>query len=143
MKNNYPITATFIDEISVDIPSANWNEKQWKKDLDYMKKVGIDTLVFIRGGLNGKCLIYSDNLPTYYKKGEDFLGFMLKEAEKRKMKVFIGLYKKNENWSRGDYQEMTDLNKIFVKEIVKSTEIIRVFTAGLFLRKYVVTNCIS
>ena len=45
-----PITGTFIDEITYDIPSSNWTKREWCRDLDNMKKIGIDTLVFIRGG---------------------------------------------------------------------------------------------
>ena len=43
MNKNYPISGTFIDEITYDIPSSNWDNEQWAKDLDYMKEVGIDT----------------------------------------------------------------------------------------------------
>ena len=41
------ISGTFIDEITYDIPSSNWSREQWKKDLDYMSEIGIDTLIFI------------------------------------------------------------------------------------------------
>ena len=36
---SFPITATFIDEITYDIPSSNWSFDEWKQDLDNMKKV--------------------------------------------------------------------------------------------------------
>ncbi len=119
MKNKYPITATFIDEETVDIPSQNWTYKEWKKDLKYMKSVGIDTIVFIRGGLLNRCLYPSKLLPTQRKENEDFLGFMLEESRKLGIKVFIGLYLKTNNWGNGNYQEMIDLNKIFVKEVLE------------------------
>ena len=32
-----PITGTYIDEVSVDIPTSNWSREQWNKDLDYMR----------------------------------------------------------------------------------------------------------
>ena len=44
------ITATFIDEISHDIPHQNWGAKEWEQDFEYMKKMGIDTVVLIRAG---------------------------------------------------------------------------------------------
>ena len=34
-----PITGTFIDEITYDIPASNWTKKEWCRDLDNMKKI--------------------------------------------------------------------------------------------------------
>lgn len=117
--NNFPITATFIDEITYDIPSSNWTNEQWAKDLDNMKEVGIDTLVFIRGCFNNKCIYPSEIFPTLKKKDEDFLGFILKEAEKRNMRVFIGLYISNLTWNDGDYIGEIRQNKLFIDEVMK------------------------
>ena len=36
-QKQYPITGTFIDEITYDIPASNWTNEQWAQDLDYMK----------------------------------------------------------------------------------------------------------
>jgi len=44
------ITGTFLDEISHDIPHQNWSEKEWELDFQYMKAVGIDTVIMIRSG---------------------------------------------------------------------------------------------
>ena len=76
-----PISGTFIDEITYDIPSSNWSQDQWRQDLDNMKAVGIDTLIFIRGGLCEKTIYPSKYFKT--TDTDDFLGFMLTEAEKR------------------------------------------------------------
>ncbi len=38
MNKNGPITGTFIDEITYDIPSSNWSREQWKKDFDNMQE---------------------------------------------------------------------------------------------------------
>lgn len=43
-----PIKATFLDEISWDIPHQNWGTKEWDKDFKAMKKMGINTVVLIR-----------------------------------------------------------------------------------------------
>ena len=37
--NGFPITATFIDEVTYDIPAQNWSDDQWRADLDNMKEV--------------------------------------------------------------------------------------------------------
>ena len=44
------ITATFIDEITGDIPHQNWLAEDWDKDFAAMKAVGIDSVTMIRCG---------------------------------------------------------------------------------------------
>ena len=46
-----PIRATFLDEVSWDIPHQNWGEKEWDADFKAMKQMGINTVVLIRAGL--------------------------------------------------------------------------------------------
>jgi hypothetical protein len=48
--NALPISGTFLDEISHDIPHQNWGEKEWDLDFRYMKSIGIDTVIMIRSG---------------------------------------------------------------------------------------------
>ncbi len=45
-----PITGTFLDEISHDIPHQNWGEKEWDADFAHMKAIGIDKVIMIRSG---------------------------------------------------------------------------------------------
>jgi hypothetical protein len=46
-----PIKATFLDEISWDIPHQNWGVREWDNDFKAMVKMGINTVVMIRAGL--------------------------------------------------------------------------------------------
>lgn len=46
-----PIRATFLDEVSWDIPHQNWGVKEWDADFRAMKTMGINTVVLIRAGL--------------------------------------------------------------------------------------------
>ena len=112
---SFPITATFIDEITYDIPSSNWSNEQWSKDLDYMKTVGIDTLVFIRAGYGERTIFPCDYFVTQYE--DDLLGFILDEAEKRNMKVLVGGYLSNLCWNNGDAKTEIELNRHFINEI--------------------------
>lgn len=112
---SFPITATFIDEITYDIPSSNWSFAQWSKDLDYMKSVGIDTLVFIRAGYNKRTIFPSDYFGTQYE--EDLLGFILDEAHKRNMNVMVGLYLSTISWNNGDAKTEIELNRHFINEL--------------------------
>lgn len=112
---SFPITATFIDEITYDIPSSNWTFEQWSRDLDYMQSVGIDTLVFIRAGYGQRTIFPSDYFGTKYE--DDLLGFILDEAEKRNMKVMVGLYLSTISWHDGDAKTEIELNRHFLNEI--------------------------
>lgn len=118
-KKQYPITGTFIDEITYDIPSSNWTNEQWARDLDYMKEVGMDTLILMRGVFYDKCIYPSKIFPTLKKENEDFAGFILEEAAKRDMQVFMGMYISNLTWNDGDYRFEVEQNKKFIKEVLE------------------------
>ena len=114
----FPISATFIDDVTYDIPSSNWTEEQWQKELDYMLEVGIDTVVTIRGVFYNKANYPSDIFPNLKKKDEDFIGFLLKETEKRDMKVYLGLYISDLSWGLGDVKKEVKNNELFIDEIM-------------------------
>jgi len=115
MNKKGPLTATFIDEITYDIPSSNWTYDEWKKDFDNMQEIGIDTMVFIRGGFEDKTIFPSKTIGT--TGNDDFAGFVFEEASKRNMNVFFGLYVSNLTWNDGDYMEETRINKPFIDEV--------------------------
>ena len=117
MEQKLPITGTFIDEITYDIPSSNWSESEWKQELDYMKSFGIDTLVIIRGGFYDKMTYPSEAFHT--QSSEDFAGLILNEAAKRNMKVFMGLYISNLDWNKGDASGEIKKNKKFISEVLQ------------------------
>ena len=115
MDKKGPISGTFIDEITFDIPSSNWSREQWVKDLDYMQEIGIDTVIFIRGGYQDKSVFPSKVLGTYY--ADDLAGLIFDETSKRDMKVIFGAYISNGDWNRGDYATEIKINKEFVNEV--------------------------
>ena len=110
-----PITGTFIDEITFDMPSSNWTREQWAKDLDYMQEIGIDTVIFIRGGFQDKSVFPSKVLGTPY--ADDLAGIIFEETSKRNMNVLFGAYISNGDWNRGDYATEIRINKDFIKEV--------------------------
>ena len=115
MMKKGPITGTFIDEITFDIPSSNWSREQWKKDLDNMQEIGIDTVIFIRGGFEDKSVFPSKVLGTSY--ADDLAGLIFEETSKRNMNVFFGGYISNGDWNRGDYATEIKINKEFIAEV--------------------------
>ena len=118
MKRDFPITGTFIDEITYGIPEANWTREQWATELDYMSELSIDTLIFIRGAFENKCVYPSKIFPTLKDEDDDFAGFIFNEAAKRGMDVFMGGYISDLTWNGGDWRTEFSQNEKFVKECV-------------------------
>lgn len=116
------ITGTFLDEISHDIPHQNWGEKEWDLDFQYMKRIGIDTVIMIRSGYR-KFITY----PSKYllKKGcympsVDLLDMYLRLAQKYGMKFYFGLYDSGHYWDTGDLSWEIEDNKYVIDEVWKN-----------------------
>jgi hypothetical protein len=112
-----PITGTFIDEITFDIPSQNWGPEEWRADFDAMQAIGIDTVIIIRGGMRGQTLFPSAVIGT--KTPYDLAQFFLDETTRRKMSLYFGTYDSWE-WARnGTWKEEIALNRRFMREVLE------------------------
>jgi hypothetical protein len=112
-----PITGTFLDEISLDIPSQNWGPDEWRADFDAMQAIGIDTVVIIRGGLRDKTIFPSKVI--VHDPGEDLAHIFLDLAGEHGMRLFFGTYDSWE-WARnGTWKEEIAINKRFMNEILE------------------------
>jgi hypothetical protein len=109
------ITGTFIDEITYDIPSQNWDEDEWDRDFQAMKEIGIDTVIIIRAGLRDRCIFSSKVLKVEVE--EDLAKLFLEKSEKYGMKLFFGLYDSSYYWIRGDWQQEVEINLKIIDEI--------------------------
>ncbi len=114
--NALPITGTFLDEISHDIPHQNWGEKEWDLDFKYMKQMGIDTVIDIRCGYR-KFITYPS--PYLLKKGcympsVDLIDMFCRLAQKYEMKFMLGLYDSGKYW---DMSHEVEANKYVIDEI--------------------------
>lgn len=54
-----PITGTFIDEITMDIPSQNWGAAEWEREFRTMRDCGIDTVIIIRASYRDMAILPS------------------------------------------------------------------------------------
>lgn len=120
------IKATFLDEISHDIPHQNWGEKEWDEDFANMKSVGIEMVVLIRSGykrwqtLPSKVLIEKERCFT---PPIDLVELFLKLSDKHGMKFFLGLYDSGRYWTdesfwtNGNYQREVEVNKALIDEV--------------------------
>lgn len=114
------ITATFIDEISHDIPHQNWGREEWDLDFRHMKAVGIDTVIMIRSGY-GKFLTYPSKVLSEkydcYIPGEDLVEMFLSLADKHNMRFFFGLYDSGDQWVTGNMQREISTNQFVIDEV--------------------------
>ncbi len=119
-KNNaLPITGTFLDEISHDIPHQNWGEKEWDKEFTYMKAIGIDTVIMIRSGYRKFITYPSEYLISKgcYKPSVDLLEMFLRLAGQYGMKFYFGLYDSGKYWDTGDLSWEIEDNKYVIDEV--------------------------
>ena len=116
------ITGTFLDEISHDIPSANWGVKEWADDFDVMRSVGIDTVILIRCGYRDKMTFDSETLKkqgNMYPVYTDLVDLFLDQAERCGMDLFFGLYDSGKYWHEGRYREELDINAKLADEVIR------------------------
>jgi hypothetical protein len=100
------ITGTFVNPVPGDIPAENWGYKEWDRELELMKKVGIDTLILLRTGWK-EWLCY----PSKYLQEKmdcfeplfDHLQMYLTLCEKHEMKLFVGTYNSHHDWLSAAY----------------------------------------
>lgn len=117
-----PLTGTFLDEITWDIPSQNWGVEAWDRDFASMKRMGIDTVVMIRGAFGRYMTFSSEMLMKYegnymYEPAQNLLGMFLDLADKYEMKFYCGIFDTGRYWLSGDYKKEVDINKLFIDEI--------------------------
>ncbi|SEA05381.1 Tat (twin-arginine translocation) pathway signal sequence [Arachidicoccus rhizosphaerae] len=117
--NALPISGTFLDEISHDIPHQNWGEKQWDQDFKHMKAIGIDTVIMIRSGYR-KFITYPSKYllsKGCYMPSVDLLDLFLQLAEKYQMKFYFGLYDSGKYWDTGDMSYEVQSNQYVIDEV--------------------------
>jgi Domain of unknown function (DUF4434) len=114
-----PITGTFIDEMTVDIPSQNWGRAEWAAEFDRYVTDAIDTVILIRCGCGPRLAFPSKTvaarvptLPVYV----DLVELLLDLAAERGIDFYFGLYDSNVFWYRYDWRTEVDLNRELIKE---------------------------
>ena len=113
-----PITGTFLDEISHDIPHQNWGFREWERDFASMKAVGIDTVVLIRCGHRRWMTFPSKVLQERvggYLPPVDLVDMFLTLAEQFGMKFYFGTYD-GRFWLNDECQKEADINMAVAEE---------------------------
>lgn len=115
-----PIHATFLDEVSWDIPHANWGPAEWDRDFAHMKAMGINTVVLIRAGLGKWIAAPFESLlgkEAVMYPPVDLVEMFLTLADKHDMRFFFGFYDSMYYWHIGNYQREVDLNRALIDEV--------------------------
>lgn len=117
--NALPITGTFIDEISHDIPHQNWGAREWDLDFQHMKRMGIDTVIMIRGGYRKFITWPSKYLLSQgcYMPSMDLLELFLSLADKYGMTFYFGLYDSGRYWDTHDMTWEIESNRHVIDEV--------------------------
>lgn len=113
------ITGTFLDEITHDIPSQNWGRQDWRREFELYRRIGIDTIILIRGGYRDRCVFPALSLPNLMPVQEDLARVFVDLAEEFSLQLYFGTYDSGVHWHRGAYWKEIDLNRAFVDEVAE------------------------
>jgi hypothetical protein len=116
------ITGTFLDEITHDIPSANWGPEEWAADFDAMQAVGIDTVILIRAGYRDRATFNSEALAAEYPMRPvylDLVDLFLAQAERCGMTFYFGVYDSGRFWRQGQPEREIEINLRFTEEVAR------------------------
>lgn len=115
-----PVTGTFIDEVTCDIPSQNWGRADWEKEFDLYSAIGLDTVIMIRAGMGERLACPSAAVSSRvrtYPVYADLVELFLELAEQRGIAFYLGLYDSDYHWQRYDWRTELDINREFIAEM--------------------------
>lgn len=116
MSNLLPISGTFLDEITHDIPSQNWDRKKWRNEFELYSKIGMDTVIIIRAGYQNKCIFPAKTIPNLLPVYEDVGEIFYDLADEFGINVFFGTYDSGFHWWRRSWWKEVEINKPFLEE---------------------------
>ena len=116
MSTLLPISGTFLDEITHDIPSQNWDRKKWRKEFELYSKIGMDTVIIIRAGYQNKCIFPAKTIPNLLPVYEDVGEIFYDLADEFGINVFFGTYDSGFHWWRRSWWKEVEVNKPFLEE---------------------------
>lgn len=111
------ITGTFLDEITHDIPSQNWGEREWRREFALYQKIGLDTVIIIRAGYRDRCIFSAKSIPGLLPLQDDLAGMFLDLAGEHGLKLFWGTYDSGTYWWRRSWWREVELNRAFLDEV--------------------------
>jgi hypothetical protein len=114
-----PITGTFLDEITHDIPSQNWGPNEWRREFELYNRIGIDTVIIIRAGYRNRCIFQAKTIPNLLPVYDDLGELFFSLADEYGLNLYFGLYDSGHHWVRRTWWKEVELNKPFIEEVVE------------------------
>lgn len=113
-----PISGTFLDEITWDIPAQNWGRAEWRREFDTFKQAGIDTVIIIRSTLRDMCVFPSETLGV--RDVPDLAQLFLDEAHRTGIKLYFGTHDSGTlDWHMTNWKHDWELAQKFLPEILR------------------------
>ena len=112
-----PITGTFIDGISCDIPSNNWTVNEWRREFARYQKDGITDICFIRVGWSDSAMYKSEVMKTTLVPHVDMVKLLLDLAQEYQLRVYVGLFDTYKYWLLNDWENEVAVNKELIHEL--------------------------
>ncbi|MGC9003366.1 MAG: DUF4434 domain-containing protein [bacterium] len=111
------ITGSFLQ---LDGSNLSWKETEWRKELSYMKSLGMDTLIIAYVAWDSTSFYPSRFLSQFKSCGiRDTIETLLSLSDREKIDVYLGLY--NWDWkgkgSEEDFKDFAELNIKVAKEL--------------------------
>ena len=121
-QNIMPITGTFVNMLIPDTGITNNGLKEWEKDFQFLKAVGMDHLFVIRTEFEqgGQKLSAEDPRSTTWKDDACLLDMVFRLADKYGMTLYLGGPVSITNLHLGDWKkEIDDTKRYYDRTIAK------------------------
>jgi hypothetical protein len=112
------ITGTFLYDGIGDVPCNNWGRKEWDRDFQIMRAIGIDTVVPLRSGSVNWANYPSEVLKKHadaFDFHEDLIGMFVELSEKYQMNFYLPTYS---GWCNS-IEEEREINVKVIDELWK------------------------
>lgn len=112
-----PITGTFLDGLSGDIPSNNWLPDVWEREFARYQANGIDEAYIIRVGWDDSMIYPSEVMKCSLCPEMDMVKLFLDMGEKYNVGIYIGLFDTFKYWLVNDWPGEVAVNIDLIHEI--------------------------
>jgi len=113
------VTGTFLDGLACDIPSQNWGAREWSRQFDVFRTMGMDTVVVIRVGWRDLGMYRSQVMPTPICERDDLVQLFLEESQRTGLRLYMGVYDGSDWMREPAWADETALNLDLIDELLQ------------------------
>ena len=112
-----PITGTFLDGISSDIPSNNWTPDIWEREFARYQRDGVTEAYIIRVGWKDSAMFESKVMKTTLVPEMDMVQLFLDLGAKYGVRIYMGLFDTSRFWRLNDWRSEVAVNRELIHEL--------------------------